>query len=55
VTLAGTEGAKVKTSLAAMAATLRGHQLAAAETQAQAAQCAPIGPKTRDQGFLQDR
>lgn len=37
ITLAGTEGAKVKTSLAAKAATLRGHQLAAAETQAQAA------------------
>ena len=37
ITLAGTEGAKVKTSLAAKAATLRAHQLAAAETQAQAA------------------
>ena len=37
ITLAGTEGAKVKTSLAAKAATLRAHQLAAAESQAQAA------------------
>ena len=37
ITLAGTEGAKIRTSLAAKAATLRGHQLAAAETRAQAA------------------
>jgi tight adherence protein C len=37
ITLAGTEGAKVKTSLAAKATTLRGHQLAAAEAHAQAA------------------
>lgn len=37
ITLAGTEGAKIKTSLAAKATTLRAHQLAAAETRAQAA------------------
>ena len=37
ITLAGTEGAKVKTSLAAKAATLRSRQLAQAETAAQAA------------------
>ena len=35
--LAGTEGAKVRTSLAAKAASLRSHQLAEAETVAQAA------------------
>lgn len=37
ITLAGTEGAKVKTSLAAKAATLRSRQLAEAETTAQSA------------------
>ena len=34
--LAGTEGAKVRSSLAAKAASLRSHQLAEAETDAQA-------------------
>ncbi len=37
VELAGTEGAKVRASLAAKAVSLRAHQLAEAETQAQAA------------------
>ncbi len=37
VSLAGTEGAKVRTSLVARAASLRGHQLARAESEAQAA------------------
>lgn len=37
VGLAGTEGAKVRSSLAAKAASLRSHQLADAETTAQAA------------------
>ena len=36
VSLAGTEGAKVRASLAAKAASLRSHQLAAAETEAEA-------------------
>src|SRR5581483_1383228 len=37
VSLAGTEGAKVRASLAAKAASLRSHELADAETTAQAA------------------